>query len=89
MGDIIDEKLTWKEHIEAVRKRCFGYLARLRKIRNIVPPTMIRRLYNAMVLPDHLDYCSVAWMEYAKSLQLKIEHIIQNYEMRIILSKVL
>ena len=44
-----------------------------------------KKLYNALVLP-HLDYCSVVWQECAKDLQQKLEQI-QNYGMRLILSK--
>ena len=85
LGVIIYDGLTWKEHIRSVRRKCFGQLARLRKLRDVLPASLKKKIYNALVLP-HLDYCSVVWQECTTSLQLKVEQI-QNHEMRFILSK--
>ena len=73
-----------KKHIRSVRRKCFGQLARLRKLRDVLPASLKKRIYNALVLP-HLDYCGVVWQECTKSLQLKVEQI-QNHGMRFILS---
>ena len=84
-GVNIDDGLTWREHITLVRKKCFGALAKLRRLKNVLPPDLKKRMYNALVLP-HLDYCSVVWMECAQELRTKIERV-QNYGMRLILSQ--
>ena len=49
------------------------------------PTTIKRSIYNAIVLP-HLDYCSTVWLECSRKLRLELERI-QNYSMRIVLSK--
>ena len=85
LGLVIDDRLTWKEHIRSVRRKCFRQLAGLRKLRDVLPAALKKKMYNALVLP-HLDYCGVVWQECAKSLQLKVEQI-QNYGMRLVLSK--
>ena len=59
--------------------------AGLRKLRDVLPAALKKKMYNALVLP-HLDYCSVVRQECAKSLQLKVEQT-QNYGMRLVLSK--
>jgi hypothetical protein len=68
-----------------VRKKCFGALAKLRRLKNVLPPDLKKRMYNALVLP-HLDYCSVVWKECAQELRTKIERV-QKYGMRLILSQ--
>ena len=85
LGVSIDDGLTWREHIESLRRKCFCGLAKLRKLREVLPTETKRKVYNALVLP-HLDYCSVVWQECTKELQQKVERI-QNYGMRLILSK--
>ena len=85
LGVNIDDDLTWREHITLVRKKCFGALANLRRLKNVLPLDLKKKMYNALVLP-HLDYCSVVWMECAQELQTKIERV-QNYGMRLILSQ--
>ena len=43
------------------------------------------KLYDTFVLP-HLDYCFALWQECSKELQCRVDQI-QNYGMRLILSK--
>ena len=68
LGLWIDEGLTWRDHIEAVRRKCFGGLAKLRRLRDALPKVTKKNIYNALVLP-HLDYCCVLWQECGKALQ--------------------
>jgi hypothetical protein len=74
LGVWIDDKLMWKDHDNAVRKKCCAGLAKLRSLRDVLPPEIKKKLYCILVLP-HLDYCSVVWMECAKTLQQKLERI--------------
>ena len=56
------------------------------RLKDVLPlTTMQEEIYNAIILP-HLDYCSVVWYECAVSLRMKVERV-QNYGMRLILSK--
>ena len=84
LGVVIDGELNWEKHVAAVRKKCFGGLATLRRLRNTLPVSLKSGLFNALIRP-HLDYCSVVWQECSKVQQGKIEQI-QNYSMRQILS---
>ena len=85
LGVWIDDGLTWREQIEAVRKKCFMGLAKLKRLRNILPTCTKKKIYCALVQP-HLDYCSVLWQECSKVLQKKLDRI-QGYGMRLILSQ--
>jgi len=62
LGVMVDDKLSWKEHIATVRKKCFRGLSQLRKLCDVLPVSTKVKLYNALVLP-HTDYCSVVWHE--------------------------
>ena len=84
-GTLLDDGLTWKEQVQNVRKLCFAGLAKLRRLKDVLPPDIKKKVYNALVLP-HLDYCSVVWQECKKDLRMKIERM-QNYGMCIILSQ--
>ena len=55
---IVDKHLSWRSHIEKVRKKCLSALAVLHKIKGSLPPKLKSVLYQSMVLP-HLDYCAV------------------------------
>ena len=84
LGVLLDDKLKYTEHVKAVkRKACVG-LAKLRMLQHSLPSNIKTKLYNAIVLP-HLDYCSVLWMECAKSLRHELQRL-QNYGMRLILN---
>ena len=58
LGVMLDDGLSWREQVQLVRKRCFIGLAKLRRLKNVLPSRTKKQLYNALVLP-HLDYCSV------------------------------
>ena len=64
-------------------------LPKLRRLEDVLPPDIKKKLYNALVLP-HLDYCSVRSLlsslarECTKDLRMKLERV-QNYGMCIIL----
>ena len=57
-----DDKLTWRDHIASVKQKCFGALAKLQRMRNVLPVDLKRMVFNAFVLP-HVDYFSMVWQE--------------------------
>ena len=85
LGVVLDDGLTWQEQIANVRRKCFAGLAKLRRVKDVLPADTKKKIYNAIVLP-HLDYCCVVWQECSVELRRKVETI-QNYGMRLILSK--
>ena len=60
LGVWVDDGLTWRDQVAAVRKKCFGGLVKLRRLRDVLPSSTKKKFYNALVLP-HVDYCSVLW----------------------------
>ena len=81
----LDVGLTWNDHFEYVRKKCFAGLGKLKRWSGVLPSRTKKQIYNALVLP-YLDYCLVVWQECSQCLRQKLERV-QNYGMRIILSR--
>ena len=62
LGVILDKKLTFQSHIEAVEKRAskaLGALMMVGKTEKINPANMIK-LYKSLVVP-HLEYAASVW----------------------------
>ena len=38
LGASIDDGLMWKEHVDSLRKKCYCGLAKLRRLRDVLPP---------------------------------------------------
>ena len=83
LGVIVDEKLSFKEHIEYVSKKLsigIGFLYRGREILNSKQLTL---LYKAIIQP-HLTYCNLIWgINYPT--HIKKLHILQKRAARVIL----
>ena len=69
LGVRVNEDLICRQdHIETVRRKCYGGLAKISWLRDSLPAVTKKSVYNALVLP-HLDYCCVVWQECGKVLQ--------------------
>ena len=82
LGVIVDENLSWSDHIKFVQKKCSSGLYMLKSIRNIVDKDTMKLVYNALIL-SHLSYCDVVWGNCGKGLQIDLQKI-QNRAARII-----
>ena len=60
LGVVLDQNLSWKEHVEYIGKKISSRLGMLRKARKILPRNACMTLYNAIVLPL-FDYCCNIW----------------------------
>ena len=85
LGVMLDDKLQWKEQVNAVKRKACAGLESLRRLQHVLTTNIKKNIYNTTVLP-HLDYCSVVWVECSQKLCQELERI-QNYGMRIVLSK--
>ena len=85
LGVIVHKHLSWRSHIEKVRKKCLSALTVLHKIKGSLPPKLRSVLYQSMVLP-HLDYCAVVWVEFCRDDATKLERI-QKSGMRLIFNE--
>ena len=60
LGVVVDQNLSWKDHIEYIGKKISSRLGMLRRARKVLPRHACITLYCAMVLPL-FDYCCSVW----------------------------
>ena len=60
LGVLIDQKLTWNEHIKLVESKIAKSIAIMYRVKHIIEPNTLLTLYCSLVLP-YLDYCSEVW----------------------------
>ena len=82
LGVIIDEKLTWKNHISLVRSKLAKTVGILYRVRHLLNRSALFILYCSLFLP-YLTYCAEIWGNTYKSniqciflLQKKIVRIV-------------
>jgi len=60
LGIIVDEKLSWKYHIDYVKTRLISALFAMRRLKNIASATNLLTLYYSFFYP-HIDYGLILW----------------------------
>lgn len=60
LGVIINETLTWKDHIEFIRQKVAKNLGILYRLSRTMPQQILISLYNSLIQP-YLEYCNVIW----------------------------
>ena len=73
-GEMVDECITWKDHIDEVAKK--------RRSKGFLDKDTLKTIYSAFVLP-HFDYCALVRHNCSKALQNKLQKL-QNKAGRII-----
>ena len=60
LGIFIDNKLTWKAHINHICNKVSKSIAILRQVRSIFPKNILRMIYMSLVY-TYLNYCNLIW----------------------------
>ena len=60
LGVLINENLTWSDHIAAVLNKTNKNVGIIRKLNKTLPSDILLTLYNTLIAP-YLDYCNIAW----------------------------
>ena len=68
LGMIVDDKLTWEQHIEVISGKMGRNIGILKRIRNFVPQESLLLLYHTLIGP-YLRYCSIVWGQCSESLK--------------------
>ena len=79
---IIDEKLDWKEQIDAISKKVSKGIGALRLCKSFVPLDTLKILYNTLILP-YFDYCCLVWNNCSITLKTNLQKL-QNQAARFI-----
>ena len=88
LGVYLDEKMTWKTHIEQITSKMSKTVGIISTIRHILPKYILHILYYTMIFP-YLHYCNIVWastypsrLEKIVVLQKKIIRIISACKYR-------
>ena len=60
LGIIIDEKLTWEDHIDYISLKIKRNIGIMRRVRGDIPKTSLTLLYKTLVEP-YFRYCNTTW----------------------------
>ena len=71
LGVIIDENLTWKNHIDAISKTISRNIGMLKKLKHFVPENILYSLYCTLILP-YINYGVLIWGNTCKTYLDKI-----------------
>ena len=74
LGVILDNKLSWEQHVTLVGKKVNKVLYTLRFIRQCTMEALRFKLVEALVAP-HLDYCSVVYLDCSTNLKDRIQRL--------------
>jgi len=82
LGVLIDENLTWSNHINALSKKISSGIGSTKRKSHCVPPATLQNIYYGLV-QSHFDYCSVVRGNCAKTLSDKLQKL-QNRAVRVL-----
>lgn len=72
LGLILDNKLTWKEHIKYVKSKLISLTGVLRSVVRCLPRKVCYIIYNSLVKP-HIDYLIQIWGSAAKTNLISLQ----------------
>lgn len=85
LGVIIDDKLSWKQHINKISIRMCGIMASVKRCAPFLHQSALKQLFQALLL-SNLDYCPIIWSNANADLIDKLQKT-QNRAARIILNR--
>jgi len=80
LGLTINEKLSWKPHIQLISNKISRTIGVLNKMKRFLPGNILKIIYSSLILP-RIYYCNLAWghkPERMIKLQKKAVRIISN-----------
>ena len=78
----LDSELTMRQHVCKIASLCYYHLRRLKKVRQILGPTITSRLVSAFVT-SRLDYCNALLTGHPQSTIAQLQRV-QNAAVRLV-----
>ena len=72
LGIILDENITWRDHIENISKKICKSIGILCTVKNILSKGFMLKLSKIFILP-HTHYCNLEWGTTSETLLNKLE----------------
>ena len=60
LGVVIDENLSWKNHINYIKAKIAKNVGIIRGLKYLLPESTLKTPYNTLILP-YLNYCNIIW----------------------------
>ena len=86
LGVIIDEKLSWDQHIKDLKRKLYYALSTINRIKQNIPEHLYKDLYYTL-FESNLTYCLPVWGGVSQS-QLDKVHKVQKKMLRILFGDV-
>ena len=77
LGLLIDNKLSWKEHVNEVCKRANTLMYRLRRLRASTTHNLRKHLIQSLLWPI-IDYCSLACCNITKDQDIMLQRLVNT-----------
>ena len=69
---IVDDKLTWEQHVEFISGKMVRNIGILKRIRNFIPQESLLLFYHTWIKP-YLRYCSIVWGQCSEILKDRLQ----------------
>ena len=86
LGIIINQHLTWHDHVEMLHSKVAQRLGVLKRIRHLLP-VYARKLYVMTMIVPLLDYASLVWGDKNNKTLMNLLQILHNKAAKLILNK--
>ena len=82
LGMLVDDKLTWDQHIDYISNKITRNIGILKRIRQFIPKESLLLLYHILIEP-YFRYCSIVWGQCSERLKDRLQRL-QNKAARTI-----
>ena len=84
LGVVLNEHLTWSDHIDYIRSKVSQRLGILRRIKHLLPVSTRIIYVNTMVIPI-IEYASLVWGDKNNKVLMELLQILQNKAAKLVL----
>ena len=72
LGMIVDDKLTWSQHVDYFSSKIIHNIGISKHIRHFIPKESLLLLYHTLIEP-YFKYCSIVWGQCSETLRDKLQ----------------
>ena len=72
LGMIVDDRLTWEDHIDYITLKINRGIGIIRRVRQFIPEKSLLLLYQTLIDP-YFRYCSTVWGQCEETLKDKLQ----------------
>ena len=77
LGILVDERLSFKEHIDKISKKVSSGIGIIKKLKSFIGPAILNKIYNAIIYP-HIIYSVEAWGSSSKAGIRRLNNLINK-----------